>query len=137
MIGIILISHGGMADGMMTSGPMLYPDFEQVDCLTLWHADNPDEFQEKLEAKIKAVDSGDGVFILADMMGGTPSNRAIYSLSPKVRMLSGMNLPMLLSLLSAREDTNNLDEIARLVLEETNAGILDVNEALRKKGIIP
>ena len=48
-----------------------------------------------------------------------------------------MNLPMLLALLAAREQTEDLDEIATLVLEEAHAGTLDVNEALRKRGIIP
>ncbi len=137
MIGVVLISHGGMAEGMVSSGEMLYPNFSQVECLPLWPADNPDEFQEKLEGKIKSVDTGGGVIILTDLMGGTPCNRALYSLSSNVRMLAGMNLPMLLALLAAREQTEDLDEIATLVLEEAHAGTLDVNEALRKRGIIP
>lgn len=136
MVGIVLMSHGGMADGMMTSAPMLYPDISQVSALTLWPDDNPDEFKTKLADTIKQVDTGDGVFILVDLMGGTPSNQAMYSLGNKVRMLSGMNLPMLLSLLSAREDTADIEELAHSVLEETLLGTVDVNELLKQKGLL-
>ncbi|MEG0832461.1 MAG: PTS sugar transporter subunit IIA [Oscillospiraceae bacterium] len=133
MFGIVLISHGGMAEGMMTSAPMLYPDFGQVECLTLWPEDNPDDFQSKLEQKVKDVDTGDGVFILADLLGGTPSNRAAYLLNDKVRMLSGLSLVMLLTLLSLREDSTDFEEVSKGLLEETHAGIVDVNELLKKR----
>ena len=136
MIGIVLISHGGMAEGMMTSAPMLYPEFSQVTCLTLWPEDNPDEFQSKLEAKVKEVDTGDGVFILADLMGGTPCNKAMYSLGDKVKMLTGLSLVMLLALLSVREDTNDFDAITSDVMEQTLAGIHDVNKLLKEKGLL-
>lgn len=128
MVGIVLISHGGMADGMMTSAPMLFPDFSQCVSLTLWPEDNPDEFQTKLEAKIKEVDTGDGVFILADLLGGTPCNRSMYLMSDRVRVLTGLSMPMLVTLLSTREDTNDFDEITAEVLEMAVAGTVDVNE---------
>jgi len=122
-----------MADGMMTSAPMLYTDFTQCVSLTLWPEDNPDEFQAKLIEKVKEVDTGDGVFILADLLGGTPCNRAMYLLGDKVRVLTGLSMPMLVTLLSTREDTDDFDEITAEVLEMAKEGTVDVNELMKNR----
>lgn len=135
MIGIVLISHGDMAEGLRSSASMLYPNLEQLHCLSLAPEDNPDEFQARLEEAIRHADTGDGAFILCDLMGGTPCNRAMGLLGAKVRMLSGMSLPMLLTLLSAREDSSDFDAIAEEVLDETSAATMDVNLLLKKKGL--
>jgi mannose/fructose-specific phosphotransferase system component IIA len=129
MVGIVLISHGDMAKGIISSASMLAPDSQaQLLAVTLWPEDNPDEFQQKLGDAIKKVDTGDGVFILADMLGGTPCNRAIYFLGEKVRLLSGLSLPMLCSLLTIREEGGAIAAIARDVLAEAHDGTADVNE---------
>ena len=131
MIGVVLISHGGMAEGVLSSASMLVPDLTQVAHASLWPEDNPDDFQKKLEDKIKEVDTGDGVFILADMLGGTPCNRAMYSLSDKVRMLTGLSLPMLYTLLSAREIYDEMDGLQAEVVEEARNGVVYVNELIK------
>jgi len=128
MVGIILISHGDLAKGILSSASMLVPQLENIASLTLWPDDNPDEFQQKLEAAVKASDTGDGVFILADMLGGTPANRAMYSLGDKVRMITGLSLPMLCSLITIREETSDLALLARDVMAEAKEAMVDVNE---------
>lgn len=124
-----------MAAGMITSASMLYPDAGQIASVALWPDSNPDAFQNELEEKVREVDSGEGVFILADIMGGTPCNRAAYSLRENVRLLSGMNLPMLLALLIARDGDDDLDAIAEDVLAQTQEGIVDVGALLKKRGL--
>ena len=130
MVGIILISHGDLAKGILSSASMLVPQLENVTSLTLWPDDNPDEFQQKIEAAVKAADTGDGVFILADMLGGTPCNRAMYSIGDKVRMMTGLSLPMLYSLINIREETSDLDVLARDVMAEAKDAMVDVNELM-------
>jgi mannose/fructose-specific phosphotransferase system component IIA len=130
MVGIVLISHGDLANGIMSSASMLVPQLEKVTSLTLWPDDNPDEFQEKIEAAVKAADTGDGVFILADMLGGTPCNRAMYSIGDKVRMMTGLSLPMLYSLINIREETSDLAVLARDVMAEAKDAMVDVNELM-------
>ena len=130
MVGIVLISHGDLAKGIMSSASMLVPQLENVTSLTLWPDDNPDEFQQKIEAAVKAADTGDGVFILADMLGGTPCNRAMYSIGDKVRMMTGLSLPMLYSLINIREETSDLDVLARDVMAEAKDAMVDVNELM-------
>ena len=128
MVGIVLISHGDLEKGILSSASMLVPQLDNVTSLTLWPDDNPDEFQQKLEAAVKAADTGDGVFILADMLGGTPCNRAMYSIGDKVRMMTGLSLPMLYSLLNIREETSDLDVLAKDVMSEAKDAMVDVNE---------
>ena len=130
MVGIVLISHGDLAKGILSSASMLVPQLDNVTSLTLWPDDNPDEFQQKIEAAVKAADTGDGVFILADMLGGTPCNRAMYSIGDKVRMMTGLSLPMLYSLINIREETSDLAVLARDVMAEAKDAMVDVNELL-------
>jgi PTS system mannose-specific IIA component len=131
MVGVVLISHGDLAKGIVSSASMLVPQLDQLSSLTLWPDDNPDEFQKKLEAAVKEVDTGDGVFILADMLGGTPANRAMYFLGEKVRMLTGLSLPMLYSFLNIREEQNDIAVIAKEVMEEAREAMVDVNEMMK------
>lgn len=133
MTGILLISHGGMAEGTLSSASMLVPKLEQVDFLALWPEDNPDEFQTKLGEKIAALDSGDGVFIVADMLGGTPCNRAMYFLGERVQLLTGLSLPMLCTLIFMREGAADPAALAREVMAEAQNGAVYVNELLREK----
>lgn len=139
MIGIVLISHGGMADGMATSAPMLWNDCSQMTSLTLWPSDNPEVFKQKLSEKISEVDTGDGVFVLADLAGGTPCNQALYSLlsGQNICLLTGMNLPMLLTLLCERENCGDLSELSSAVLEEAVAGVCNLGEKMKQEGLLP
>jgi mannose/fructose-specific phosphotransferase system component IIA len=130
MVGIVLISHGDLAKGIISSASMLVPQVENITSLTLWPDDNPDEFQQKLEAAVKAADTGDGVFILADMLGGTPANRAMYCIGERVRMMTGLSLPMLYSLINIREETSDLAALARDVMAEARDAMVDVNELM-------
>jgi PTS system mannose-specific IIA component len=134
VVGIVLISHGDLAKGIISSASMLVPQLENVSSLTLWPEDNPDEFQQKLEAAVKAADTGDGVFILADMLGGTPANRAMYCVGDKVRMMTGLSLPMLYSLINIREETSDLAVLARDVMAEAKDAMVDVNELIKNGG---
>jgi mannose/fructose/sorbose-specific phosphotransferase system IIA component len=130
MVGIVLISHGDLAKGILSSVSMLVPEMENITSLTLWPDDNPDEFQQKIEAAVKAADTGEGVFILADMLGGTPCNRAMYCLGDKVKMMTGLSLPMLYSLLTIREETSDLAVLAKDVMAEAKDAMVDVNELM-------
>jgi mannose/fructose/sorbose-specific phosphotransferase system IIA component len=128
MVGVVLISHGDLAKGIISSAAMLLTEPQQLTAVSFYPADNPDELQEKIANAVKEVDTGDGVVILADMLGGTPCNRAMYSIGEKVRMLTGLSLPMLYTLLTVREETSDLASLAKDVLSEAADGMVDVNE---------
>ena len=104
MLGIVLISHGEMANGMLNTAGMFFGETElqQVATVSLFPAESPEDFDVKLTDAIQKVDSGEGVIILADLLGGTPCNRAAYKVSDKVQVITGMNLPTFVELLGLR-----------------------------------
>jgi PTS system mannose-specific IIA component len=134
MVGVLLISHGDLAKGIISSASMLVSELKQAASLTLWPEDNPDEFTEKLETAVKELDTGEGVFILADMLGGTPANQAVRVLGDKVRMLTGLSLPMLYSFLTIREETSDFAVLVKDVMAEAKDSITDVNELIKSGG---
>lgn len=114
MIGVVVVSHGRLADEFVAAtehvvGPM---DALLAVCI------GPDDDMEKRRADIREAiadaDRGEGVLVLTDMFGGTPSNLAISLLDPgKVEVIAGVNLPMLIKLAEARSRAD-LDSLARM-----------------------
>lgn len=106
MKGVLLISHGEMAVGMLDSISFFMPDIPQLGALVLKVDDSPEEFRELVEKKITELDSGDGVIIFADMLGGTPANQSAYLMSEQIDIITGMSLNMVLECLALRELDN-------------------------------
>ena len=114
MIGVVVVSHGRLADEFVAAtehvvGPM---DALLAVCI------GPDDDMEKRRGDIKQAiidaDRGEGVLVLTDMFGGTPSNLAISLLEEgKVEVIAGVNLPMLIKLAEARSRAD-LDSLARM-----------------------
>src|SRR5262249_21199664 len=97
-VGILLVSHGPLADAFRETVHVLEPDEpEEVGALSLAWDESPEKATKKLEKSIAALDKGVGVVLLTDMFGGTPSNLAIAFLEPgRVEIVSGMNLAMIM-----------------------------------------
>lgn len=110
MIGILLISHGNMASGISSSLKMFFgSEIPQLETLCLSENTNPDTFGEEIGKKIRQLDTGDGVVIFADLIGGTPCNQAFRYISSKVVLISGMNLPVIMEFLGHRLDEIDLN----------------------------
>ncbi|MCF0113711.1 MAG: PTS sugar transporter subunit IIA [Erysipelotrichaceae bacterium] len=108
MKGIIIASHGDMAKGMLETTKLFFGEQPQIQAYCLQASDNPDEFVERLEAGIKEVDTGDGVVVFCDMLFGSPCNCMMRILgldfeNPKLDVITGVNLAMVLQMLSTRE----------------------------------
>lgn len=104
MIGIVLVGHGRLATEMIRTAEFIVGKLELVVPVEV-DPDHPrEELSEKIQKAIKQVDQGDGILIITDMFGGTPSNIALSFLEEeKVEVISGLNLPMLLKLFGSRE----------------------------------
>lgn len=113
MIGILLVSHNGLAEAMLSTAKMLYGEADnQVVALGLEHGINLDDFDSMLSEAIQSVDTGDGVFVLVDLLGGTPCNRLARFATEKVVIITGMNLGMFLEIVCVRDSGDlNIDEI--------------------------
>ena len=105
MIGLVLVTHGRLADEFKAALEHIMGRQEQMEAIIIGANDDPDLCRRAIIKAVNRVDSGDGVAILTDMFGGTPSNLAISCMSrPNVDVLAGINLPMLIKLVKVRQD---------------------------------
>lgn len=122
MKGIIITSHGPMAQGILETSKLFFGEQAQMKAYCLSAEDNPDEFVDKLKEGLKEVDSGDGVYVFCDMLFGSPCNSMARIIgedvnSDKIQLITGVNLAMILQMLATRESCDpSIDELI-------NAGI--------------
>jgi PTS system mannose-specific IIA component len=103
MIGLVLVTHGRLADEFVAAMEHVVGAQPAVRTICLSPEDDVESRRADLEAAITAVDAGTGVILLTDLFGGTPSNLAISLLGrPNTEVIAGINLPMLVRLATAR-----------------------------------
>jgi PTS system mannose-specific IIA component len=117
MIGLVVVTHGRLAEEFLSAAEHVVGPQEGVKAVSI----GPDDDMEKRRGDIleaaKEVDSGDGVIILTDMFGGTPSNLAISVMEKaNAEVVAGVNLPMLIKLASVRVE-GDLDEAVKAAHE--------------------
>src|SRR5947208_13805858 len=105
MIGLVLVTHGRLADEFRAALEHIIGPQQQIEAIAIGAEDDLDLCRRDIIEAINRVDSGDGVAILTDMFGGTPSSLAISCMNrPNVDVLAGINLPMLVKLAKVREN---------------------------------
>jgi mannose PTS system EIIA component len=105
MIGLVLVTHGRLAIEFRAALEHVVGPQQQIESVTIGPDDDVEQRRNDIIEAIKRVDSGDGVAVLTDMFGGTPSNLSISCMNrPKVEVVAGMNLPMLVKLAKVRGD---------------------------------
>ncbi|MDE1466294.1 PTS sugar transporter subunit IIA [Aurantiacibacter sp. D1-12] len=105
MIGIILVTHGHLADEFVAAMEHVVGKQDQVATICIGPNDDMEERRSDIANAIKAVDKGDGAILLTDLFGGTPSNLAISLLEEgRTEVIAGINLPMLIRLAGARKE---------------------------------
>jgi len=105
MIGLVLVTHGRLAVEFCSALEHVVGPQKQIEAVTIGPDDDVEQRRQDIIDAVKRVDSGQGVAILTDMFGGTPSNLAISVMSlPNVEVLAGINLPMLVKLAKIRDD---------------------------------
>ena len=113
MIGLVLVTHGRLAVEFRAALEHVVGPQTQIEAVTIDPEDDVEARRKDIIEAVKRVDSGDGVAILTDMFGGTPSNLAISVMSrPKVEVLAGINLPMLVKLAKVRDECPLADAVA-------------------------
>ena len=113
MIGMILVTHGRLADEFVNA--MEHVVGEQAAVVTVCIGPNDDMEARRAEIRraINEVNSGDGAIVLTDLFGGTPSNLAISLMEAgKVEVIAGINLPMLIRLAGARKAMSITDAVS-------------------------
>ena len=103
MIGIVIVAHGGLAREYLSAVEHVVGQQAGVRSIAIEPDDDRAQKQAEICAAADAVDSGDGVVIVTDMFGGSPSNLSLRACNPdNRRILYGANLPMLIKLAKSR-----------------------------------
>jgi PTS system mannose-specific IIA component len=128
MIGLVLVTHGRLADEFVAAMQHVVGPQQQIAAISIDADDDIEQRRRDIVAAVDAMDNGDGVIILTDMFGGTPSNLAISTLErPGLEVIAGVNLPMLIKLAGVRVDGN----LQQAVAEAQDAGKKYINVASR------
>jgi mannose PTS system EIIA component len=126
MIGLVLVSHGKLAEGLVDAMQMITGEQEAVRAIGLLETEDVECLMEKVSQAIQEVDSGEGALILVDLFGASPFNasaRLVLSLTGRsLEVVTGMNLPMVVEL-AVQRDGLSLEEAVSLVLKVGPEGV--------------
>lgn len=122
-VGGVIVSHGQVANELLAAAETVVGDLSHITAVSIgWH-DDVEAAKAEIERAIKQVDQGNGVLVMTDMFGGTPTNiSAMFLKQNEVEIVTGVNLPMVIKLASHNQDTT-LEEIARAVEEQGKSSI--------------
>lgn len=123
-VGILLITHEGIGSAVLAvAGRLLHPLPLRVEALEVPFDGDPDHLLPQASAALRRVDGGDGVLVLTDLYGATPSNLAakVAQLGTPVHRVSGLSLPMLLRVLNYAE--LGLDELPAVAAAGARNGV--------------
>jgi PTS system mannose-specific IIA component len=126
MIGMVLVTHGRLAVEFIAALEHVVGPQTQIAAVCIGPEDDIEQRRQDILHSIEDVDSGGGAVLLTDMFGGTPSNLAISVMDrPKIEVIAGINLPMLIKLASLRQT----ESLERTVLGAQEAGRKYINVA--------
>ncbi len=104
MIGILIISHCDLGRELLNAAELILGKLEAADSVSIMQTTTSEDVLKTISEKIKALDSGQGVLVLTDMFGGTPSNLSLSFLKEEsVEVLTGVNLPMVVAVAQDRD----------------------------------
>ncbi len=114
MIGLVLVTHGRLALEFIEALEHIVGPQSNIAAVCIGPDDDPKERRQDIINHVKAADEGEGVVLLTDMFGGTPSNLAMSVLDQgRVEVIAGLNLPMLIKLASIRGEAKLRTAVAQ------------------------
>jgi mannose PTS system EIIA component len=132
MIGVVVVTHGQLAVELLNAAETIVGDLPRFAAVSIgWHEDT-DDAREEIAQAVAKVQQGQGVLIVTDMFGGTPSNLALTFLGDDVEVITGVNLPMLIKLASLKAQPNLL-EVAREMRDHGRNAIWVASDLLRSE----
>jgi mannose PTS system EIIA component len=129
MIGIVVVSHGPFAEGLIGAAEMIVGPQTQLRAIAMQPAADVERLRADVEAAVQAVGGPDGALVLVDLLGGSPSNASAYLAVAGTPVVCGVNLPMLLELLMARE-ASTPRALADQALQAGRDNIIDLGQRL-------
>ena len=124
-IAVVITTHGHAAKALLATAEMIIGAQDNVRCVDFVPGENGEVLAGKIRAAAAELDTSQGLLLLVDLWGGTPFNASsgIAHDDANTEVVTGVNVPMLVSVLMEREDVNDLNELAALALREGADGV--------------
>jgi mannose PTS system EIIA component len=133
MIGVLITTHGNLGNELIRAAELIKGGLKRVIHVSVDQSKSVEALKKEINTAIKKLDQGQGVLILTDLFGGTPSNLSLSFLKEgKVEVVTGVNLPMLLKLRDIKEGVS-LIEFAKYIQDYGKKNISLATEILNKK----
>lgn len=134
MVGIVLVGHCHLAEELYMITRSIVGELEYICPVNFEINETPESSVKKVSGAIQKVSKGDGVLVLTDMFGGTPSNLSLSFLEEgKVEVLTGVNLPMLIRVITLRNTGRNLLDLAQELKAYGQKNICIASEILKQQ----
>jgi len=131
MIGVLLVTHGKLAEELRAAARTIQPEFSRIVAVALEWNEIGEDARERIAAGLAEADRGDGAVILTDMFGGTPTNLTLSFLKKgRVEIVTGVNLPMVLKCATLQDSGKPVEEVARLARDRGQRSICVASDLL-------
>lgn len=122
MVNIVLLSHGPFCEGLLKSLEMITGPQKNLQALQLHEGESPDDYRSQVDQLLSSLNGETMVFI--DLKGGTPYNTAAFLKQKyEFNLISGMNMPILISVVTSRTETATLQDLTQVALNPQNTGV--------------
>lgn len=126
MIGLLIVTHCELGKEFLNAAEFIVGPVEAADVVSITQTSDSEEIRKTIEEKISVLNNGQGVLILTDMFGGTPSNLSLSFLKEEmVEVITGVNLPMIIAIAQNRSDT----DLGKLAEKAQEAGKMSISLA--------
>ena len=131
MVGVLVVTHGNLAEELVLAARRIVGEVEEIRALTIDWDDEVSAAGNAIREAIKKMDQGEGVLILTDMFGGTPTNISLSFLQEgQVEIITGVNLPMLIKFCNLRERAD-LRQVAESVKDQGQKSVYIASDVFK------
>ena len=132
MINLIISTHCDMSKAILNLSKMVLGEFDNVGCITFMPGEGSEDLIRKYSDQIEKFSNTKETLFLVDLFGGSPYNAAARLAfgNSNIEVVTGVNVPMLLELLDARESVENIKELVRIAIESGTSGIKSFTDIL-------
>jgi PTS system mannose-specific IIA component len=131
MIGILLVTHGRLAEELRAAALTIQPDISGIVAVALEWRETGEDARERIGEGLSRADQGDGAVILTDMFGGTPTNLTLSFLErDRVEIVTGVNLPMVLKCAALQKTVRSVADMAHLARDRGQRSIYVASDLL-------
>lgn len=132
VIGIVVATHGHLAQEMLSTAEQIVGQLQQVTACSVEPGASADDLRDRISEAIRRVDQGDGVLVMADLFGGSPCTQSVaLCQKANLEVVTGVNLPMVIKASSLRLEGHTVNALAQALVQYGQRNITLASALLR------